>query len=63
MRPRDLAGKMRRRMAAEELGDIDRLDAKLKAMNAELKEAVLATWSHLMDIHGIGPRGRGADPR
>jgi transposase len=45
------------RMAAEELGDIDRLDAKLKAMKAELKEAVLATGSHLMDIHGIGPAG------
>jgi hypothetical protein len=30
---------MRRRMAAEELADIERLDAKLKAMKAELKAA------------------------
>jgi transposase len=54
VRPRDLAGKTRRRMAAEEL---EGLDAKLKAMKAELKAAVLATGSHLMDIHGIGPAG------
>jgi transposase len=57
VRPRDLAGKTCRRMAAEELEDIDRLDVKLKAMKAELKAAVLATGSHLMDIHGIGPAG------
>jgi transposase len=55
VRPRDLAGKTRRRMAAEELAGIERLDAKLKAMKAELKAAVLASGSHLMDIHGIGP--------
>ena len=57
VRPRDPAGKMRRRMAAEELADLTRLDAKLKAMKAELKAAVQATGSHLMDIHGIGPAG------
>jgi hypothetical protein len=57
VRPRDLAGKTRRRMAAEELAGIERLDAKLKAMKAELKAAVLASGSHLMDIHGIGPAG------
>jgi transposase len=57
VRPRDLAGKTRRRMAAEELEDLHRLDAKLKSMKAELKTAVAATGSHLMDIHGIGPAG------
>jgi transposase len=57
VRPRDPAGKTRRRMAAEELADIERLDAKLKTMKAELKAAVLASGSHLMDIHGIGPAG------
>ena len=57
VRPRDPAGGTRRRMAAEELADIERLDAKLKAMKAELKTAVLASGSHLMDIHGIGPAG------
>jgi transposase len=44
-------------MAAEELADLDRLDAKLKAMKIELKAAVAAAGSHLMDIHGIGPAG------
>ena len=53
VRPRDLAGKTRRRMAAEEPEDLTRLDAKLKAMEA----AVTATGSRLMDIHGIGPAG------
>jgi transposase len=57
VRPRDPAGKTRRRMAAEELEDLHRLDAKLKNMKAELKAAVLATGSRLMDIHGIGPAG------
>jgi len=57
VRPRDLAGRTCRRMAAEELEDLHRLDAKLKAMKAELKTAVQALGSHLMDIHGIGPAG------
>jgi transposase len=57
VRPGDLAGKTCRRMAAEELQDLQRLDIKLKAMKAELKAAVQATGSHLMDIHGIGPAG------
>ena len=57
VRPRDLAGKTCRRMAAGELEDLHRLDAKLKSMKAGLKAAVPATGSHLMDIHGIGPAG------
>jgi transposase len=44
-------------MAAGELADLDRYDARLKVMKAELKAAVQATGSHLMDIHGIGPAG------
>jgi hypothetical protein len=44
-------------MAAEEPAGIECLDAKLKAMKAGLKAAVLASGSHLMDIHGIGPAG------
>ena len=57
VRPRDLAGKTRRRMAAEELADLDRYDIKLKAMKAGLKAAVLARGSRLTGIHGIGPAG------
>jgi transposase len=39
VRPRDPADRTRRRIAAEELEDLHRLDAKLKAMKAELKAA------------------------
>ena len=55
VRPRDLAGKTRRRIAAEELADLVAIEAKIKKATAELKTLVLERGSHLMDIHGIGP--------
>ena len=57
VRPRDVAGKTRRRMAAEELADLVVVDAKLKKVNAELNGAVLARGSTLLEVHGIGPAG------
>jgi len=63
VRPRDLAGKTRRRMAAEELQDLTRLDAKLKAMKAELKAAVTATGSHLIGHPRHRPGRRRPHPR
>ena len=57
VRPRDIAGKTRRRMAAEEIADLVAVDAKLKRIKAELKAAVTARGSHLMDLYGIGPAG------
>ncbi|BBH18568.1 hypothetical protein Back2_28670 [Nocardioides baekrokdamisoli] len=57
VKPRDLAGRMRRRITAEEIADLVVLDRKLKKINTELKVAVLERGSHLMDIHGIGPAG------
>ena len=57
VRPRTLVGRTTRRMAVEELADLVRVDAKLKALNRELTAAVLARGSHLMDLHGIGPAG------
>lgn len=57
VRPRDPVGRTQRRMAADLLKDITRLDAQLKDLKGELKQAVLAHGSHLMDIHGIGPAG------
>ena len=57
VRPRDIAGKTRRRMAAEELADLVAVDAKLKKIKAELKAAVSDRGSTLMDIHGVGPAG------
>ena len=55
VRPREVAGKTRRRIAAEELAELVAVDAKIKKATAELKEMVLARNSRLMDIHGVGP--------
>jgi transposase len=57
VRPRDIAGKTRRRMAAEELADLVGVDAKLKKIKAELTTAVKQRGSTLMDIYGVGPAG------
>ena len=57
VRPRDIAGKTRRRMAAEEIADLVAVDAKLKKIKADLKAAVLERGSTLMDIYGVGPAG------
>jgi transposase len=55
VRPRDIAGKTRRRIAAEELAELVAVEAKIKKATAELKTIVLARRSHLMDLHGVGP--------
>lgn len=57
VRPRDVAGKTRRRMAAEEIADLVALDAKLKKLKAELAAAVTDRGSMLMQITGVGPAG------
>ena len=57
VRPRTLLGKTTRRMAAEELADLVRVHAKVKALDREIKATVTATGSHLMDLHGVGPAG------
>jgi transposase len=57
VRPRDIAGKTRRRMAVEEIADLVALDAKLKKIKAELAAAVRERGSRLMDITGVGPAG------
>jgi transposase len=55
IRPRDIAGKTRRRIAAEELSELTAIDAKIKTATAELKALVLARGSRLMDLPGVGP--------
>ena len=56
VRPRDMAGKTRRRIAAEQLAELVAVEKKIKsAHQAELKAMVLARGSHLMDLHGVGP--------
>ena len=55
VRPRDVAGKTRRRIAAEELAELIAVETKIKHATAELKTMVLARDSRLMDIRGVGP--------
>jgi transposase len=57
VKPRSLLGKTTRRMAAEEIVDLVATDARLKTLTKELKTAVQARGSHLMELHGIGPAG------
>jgi transposase len=57
VRPRDPVRRTLRRLAADQLADLVRLDAALTALKAELTETVTASGSHLMDLPGIGPAG------
>ena len=57
-RPRDLAGKTRKRLALEQVEELFAIDRKIKAINKELKTMVLASGSHLMDLPGIGRSAR-----
>jgi transposase len=57
VRPRDAAGKTRRRVAAELIADLERIYARKKAADKELRELVQATGTSLLDLHGIGPSG------
>jgi transposase len=57
VRPRDAAGKARRRVAAELIADLERVYRRKKAADKELKALVAATGTTLMDLHGIGPSG------
>ena len=55
--PRDIAGKTRRRVAAELIGDLERIYTRKKAADKELRELVAATGTSLLGLNGIGPTG------
>src|SRR5215468_3868902 len=57
VRPRDVAGKTRRRVAAELIADLERIYARKKAANKELNELLKATGTTLTNLHGVGPSG------
>ncbi|WP_307871944.1 transposase [Micromonospora sp. U21] len=57
VRPRDGVGKTRRRVAAELIGDLERVYRRAKEADKELKELVASTGTTLKDLHGIGPSG------
>lgn len=57
VRPRDIAGKTRRRPAAELVTELTRIGRRIKTGDAELKELVTATSSSVLTLHGIGLSG------
>jgi transposase len=57
VRPRDAAGKTRRRVAAELIADLERIYVRKKAADKELRELIEATGTSLMTLNGIGPSG------
>ena len=57
VRPRDEVGKTRKRVALELVVDLERIYARKKAADKELKALVTATGTSLLGLHGIGPSG------
>ena len=55
VKPRDIAGKTRRRLTAEQIAELVAIEKKAKALTEELKEMVTATGSTLMELPGVGP--------
>jgi|HubBroStandDraft_3_1064219.scaffolds.fasta_scaffold40522_1 transposase len=57
VRPKDVAGKTRKRVASELVADLERLYRRKKDANKELIDLVKATGTELLHLHGIGPSG------
>lgn len=55
VRPRDLVGKTRRRVAADELANLMTIEKKVKALTIEINAIVNQRGSNLMDLPGVGP--------
>jgi transposase len=56
-KPRDLAGKTRRRIVVELIGELEAIDRKIKTAEKDLAALVTDRGSTLMDLTGIGPTG------
>jgi transposase len=57
VRPRDVVGKTRKRVAMELVADLEKIYARTKAADKELTELVKATGTGLLNLRGIGPSG------
>jgi transposase len=55
VRPRDVVGKTRRRLAAEQLAELVAVEKKIKLLSKELNALVEASGSSLTDLPGVGP--------
>jgi transposase len=57
VRPRDVVGKTRKRVAMELVVDLERIYARKKAANKELLTLLAQVDTTLLGLHGIGPSG------
>ena len=55
VRPRSTAGRARKRLASDLLGDLRRLDRQLDGLDGRIAEAVEETSTSLVEIYGLGP--------
>ncbi|WP_198664535.1 transposase [Jiangella endophytica] len=55
VRPRDVVGKTRRRIAADELANLMAIEKKVRALTVEIKAIVKERGSNLMGLSGVGP--------
>jgi len=55
IKPRDLPGKTRRRLAVELIGELEAIDRKIKTLKKELTALVQDRGSTLLELNGIGP--------
>ena len=55
VRPRDAVGKARKQLALDYLGELERLDARLKELKKHLTEVLAEHPTTLRDINGVGP--------
>lgn len=55
VRPRDAVGKARKRLAMDYLGELERLDARLKELKKSLTEVLDEHPSTLREVTGVGP--------
>jgi transposase len=57
VRPREVVGRTRRKLAAELITELDGTDKRIKAANKELCELVETTGRTLLALNGTGPSG------
>jgi len=53
--PGDLVAVERRRIAAEHLADIERIDGEINTVKERIADAVIASGTTLTELHGVGP--------
>jgi transposase len=57
LRPVELVGSERRRIALELLGDVRRIDNQLEELTKRIAVAVTASGTTVTDVYGVGPIG------